>query len=293
MPMRESSAVNIAPLFIRLALGLTFIWAGLGKVIPTVPVSADEAATLIELGVTPAAASSSQPDPQPDPQPDAPEDPLPEPEPEAPEDLPPADPDDEGEPATDDQDGEPVVLAAAFRQPSDVDSASDSGADTDAPTPAVTAAPGEVMRLHEEITLLLKRSSEPKYDAESGEQLDPIVPDFVGRSPWTKVLAWSAAITEIGAGALVLVGFFTRIAALGLAGTMGVALWLTQIGPAIQSNATQLGFLPMYTPWYDATQWVWPLWQLALLCAAFSLLFSGAGALSMDRLIFKPRQQRD
>ena len=66
---------------------------------------------------------------------------------------------------------------------------------------------------------------------------------------------------------------------------MGMAMWLTQIGPAIQSGNTWLGFLPMNDPWNVATYSVF-LWQLALLAAGLALAFSGPGTLSLDRFIF-------
>ena len=44
-----------------------------------------------------------------------------------------------------------------------------------------------------------------------------------------------------------LIGFFTRLAALPLAGTMLTAMWLTQIGPAIQAlNTSRVAAARLY-----------------------------------------------
>ena len=95
--------------------------------------------------------------------------------------------------------------------------------------------------------------------------------------------------TELGAGRLVLFGCCTRLAALSLTGTIAGAMWLTQIGPVIQDGTAMYGFLPPHKPWYDPGLWAPPLWQLALLGTGLALFFTGAGAVSVDRLLFKPK----
>ena len=65
---------------------------------------------------------------------------------------------------------------------------------------------------------------------------------------------------------------------------MVAAIWLTQIGPAMQSGVTTLGFLPSF-PAFDIAAWQPLLWQFILLCASASLFFAGPGGLSMDRAV--------
>ena len=287
MAMREAAAVNIAPLFLRLVLGVTFLWAGLGKVLVETPINASQATALAELGVLPSRTVTPAPadpaeetDANPaDSEADAPSDDAPT------EDaLPdPIDPAELESPETEQSDTEtiahaltdPQIRTVAYAQP-------DAAAESDA------ASPGEVMRLHAGITLLVKRAASPRF-AESGERMNPILPSVLANRPWPVAMAWAAAVTEIGAGLLVLFGFFTRLAALSLTGTIAVAMWLTQIGPVIQDGTAMYGFLPPHKPWYDPGLWATPLWQLALLGTGLALFFTGAGAVSVDRLLFKPK----
>ncbi len=98
---------------------------------------------------------------------------------------------------------------------------------------------------------------------------------------WSPLLA----ITEFFGGILLAIGLLTRPAAFALAYTMGVAMWLTVIGPAVQSGNTVAGFLPAYDA-FDVNAWRTPLWQFALLGASLALLFAGSGTLAFDRAIF-------
>lgn len=98
-------------------------------------------------------------------------------------------------------------------------------------------------------------------------------------------LAYAAAITEIVAGLFLLVGLFVRVSAFSLAGVMLGAIWLTEIGPAIQAGTARLGILPGYGLW-DVGAWKTILWQLSLLCSALALVFTGPGALALDNALF-------
>jgi uncharacterized membrane protein YphA (DoxX/SURF4 family) len=53
----KSSCGSFGPVFLRLCLGIVFIWAGLGKVIGTTVVKGADAAALKEMGVTPKTAT--------------------------------------------------------------------------------------------------------------------------------------------------------------------------------------------------------------------------------------------
>lgn len=62
------------------------------------------------------------------------------------------------------------------------------------------------------------------------------------------------------------------------------AMWLTVIGPAVQSGDTMLGVLPRHDA-FDGEAWMTPLWQLSLFCMAVVLFFAGPGTMSLDRLL--------
>ncbi|HVA72836.1 MAG TPA: DoxX family protein [Candidatus Limnocylindrales bacterium] len=78
-----------------------------------------------------------------------------------------------------------------------------------------------------------------------------------------------AGIVEFFGGCLLIVGLFTRIAALLLAGEMAIAI--------LKVNLPQGGVLAV-------SNYQFPL---ALAVAAFTLVAVGAGAVSLDRAIFK------
>lgn len=315
MRFRDQVALTLPALVLRLALALIFIWAGLSKVLVTMPVTPDQAAALDSLGAPVGVATAPAADPAPTPR-------LPEPDagsaPETPAEVP-----------TDTTDGaapdaalpDPSAMAdvpfalhhAAWTQDtpeSTTDAATDEPAsevpeettpETVAPettdtTPApraglVTAADfphGGEVRMVEMLTLGIDTAANPPLNAD-GSQDDPIWPAAIGNGPWPRVLAWAVAITEIAAGVLVLLGLLTRLGALGIFGVMLGAMWLTEIGPAMQQSNTMLGFLPDYGL-ANMQAWNHLLFQFILGMMALALFFLGAGAVSLDRAIFRTKR---
>lgn len=266
MTFRDKLALNVAPMCIRLALALVFVWAGAGKLFHTDTVTGEDAAALANLGVieapSPAPAATSPPA--------------------APESTTGAESAKTSSttPAADSPDADGGVT---FTLPA-------------APAPATTnlrlftAAqfPGNttVSRRHTSITLKLFHAAQP--DAQ-GRQLWP---GALASPGVLRTLAWLAPLAEFAGGFLVLVGFLTRLSALSLVGTMLVAMLLTTIGPAVLSSDPFMGFLPQ-PKLADSAAWVgaWTpmLFQFTLLMAAFALTLSGPGALSLDRLVFGGR----
>jgi uncharacterized membrane protein YphA (DoxX/SURF4 family) len=110
-----------------------------------------------------------------------------------------------------------------------------------------------------------------------------------GRLP--VIIAWLVLAAELGGGVLVALGLCTRLAALSLVGVMAGAMWLTQIGPAVASGHTVLGFLPDY-PRYGM-EWTTLLLQFVLFCMALALLFSGPGFMAADHALFGGRRKTD
>lgn len=257
MTSREHMAVSIAPLFLRLALSITFIWAGLGKMLADMPVRGERAAVLanMDVGVVQRAAQRGNSPPAPAPTP-VPAKEQPKPSAKTPASGPPA----------------LVVLAQS------------TAGSPSAGTFTAADFPNEVKVSRLYSIALMLHDATASNDSEGKPLRFPLAPSIIATGAWPVWLAWAAALTELLGGFLVLFGLFTRLAALSLGGVMVVAIWLTQIGPAMQSGVTTLGFLPSL-PAFDIAAWQPLLWQFSLLCASASLFFAGPGGLSMDRAI--------
>jgi uncharacterized membrane protein YphA (DoxX/SURF4 family) len=279
MSLARSSAYSAAPIPLRLIIAVTFVWAGLGKFIATMPVQGEQAALLANMGV-------SLPAPAPDA--DAPDqDTVPEPA-DQPESEP-APTRDDGAPDTPTGDDPPPPGGSL---PPLMQAAGAAPATTQAPgfTAGDFPEPVEVSRLHG-LALLTYGAAHPGT-ADDGTPIKPIWPEWAARDHWPVTLAWTAAITELAAAVLILVGLLTRLSALSIAGVMLTAAWLTELGPAIQSGDTLLGFLPS-RPLWDPGAWKTLLWQFSLAGAALALALAGPGAFSLDRAITGRGSGRD
>jgi len=277
MGLRNALATNVTPLMLRLGLGAIFLWAGTAKLFYSNTAVGEEAALLANLGViaapsppttpppAPAPVESQTPAPaQPAPAEEAPkpapaeEAPAPETEPKAPPSVPPA-----------------MVALTTLAQ---------AGAAA-APAPAFTADqfpdPVTYKRLHG-ITTLLHQSAQP--DA-NGHRLWPAE---LSSPRMLRLFAWMAALTEFFGAVLVLIGFLTRLSALAMAGTMVVAMLLTTVGPAAIGPDAFLGLLPQPQLADPKGNPVWQtmMTQWIVLMSAIGLLCAGAGAFSIDRLVF-------
>ncbi len=111
-----------------------------------------------------------------------------------------------------------------------------------------------------------------------------------------KWLSITAAITELIAAVLLLVGLLTRLWALAICGVMLTAIWLTSVSPNIGEASAYLGFLPD-AHFDDPSKTTSAglntfFFQLTTLGCAFTVLLIGAGGLSLDRLIFGGSRRR-
>lgn len=332
MRTRDALGLTLAPLFLRLMLAITFLWAGLGKVMEQSTLPPEQAARLANIGgPKPTRAPVATPTTRPsDPTPKAPlQDPnkpsvpseRPTEQPKPPTDTPPAQPGQTPpvKEATDDatlkEDATrprfPALAQVAAKDtgnrtpvtdpapstppttsipvPTDIAPGTEStgGTSTAKATPVYTAAdfpePVEVFK-GMNIALLIDSAANPKPRADGTTPM-PLWPAQASGAPWPVVFAWAAACTEILAGALLILGLFTRLSALGLAGTMVVAMWLTQIGPAIQQGGATFGFLPPHAT-FDIAAWQPLLWQFSLLASSLALFFLGSGPAGLDAAIF-------
>jgi len=313
MRLRDQVALTLPTLFLRIILGITFLWAGTGKLVGTYTITGNDAARLANIGIIPTAPSDPTAIPQLDSTPesttDAPDQESFEPSVPPTEDL--------QEPIT-----EPTTAPATENATETIEQMIEDAKENlpetlpDLPTPpaeklqtdqqhdqqydfhsiqyagttyAATDFPNdmEVKQVYS-IALMILKASDPGLTQDS-TPIDPIMPAIFASNPWPKALAWAVAITEIAAGVFLLLGFLTRLSALSVFCVMLVALWVTQFGPAIiQSNDALLGFIPrMDNPWASAS-YAGLLWQLALTAMAGSVFFMGSGAIGIDRLIFKP-----
>ncbi len=298
MRTRDAFGLTMAPLFLRIMLAAVFLFAGLTKVTQTMDLPPDQAAYLANLGVIDAPATPApklKPDPKlaPLPDPDA----SPVTPPATPATTPPT-----GEsPASTPTGGLPPmarVLTLAMQPESTTPEPAPTSATTPTPdlSPA-TSTPTAPERVYTAadfpngakvkpglmIAMMIDGAAHPAPNADGTTPM-PLWPDRLAQKPWPLALAWAATLTEIIAAALLVIGLFTRFSALGLASTMAVAMWLTQIGPAIQSGNTVLGFLPNYA--LMSPDWQTLFLQFSLFAAAMALACMGAGAASLDAAIF-------
>jgi uncharacterized membrane protein YphA (DoxX/SURF4 family) len=310
MGFRESLGLNITPLLLRVGLGVVFLWAGGSKILYRDQYSGAEAAILAKLGIvvpvtpgvpvspvvpsTPEAAPAPQAEPAAKPVEEVPAEPKPIEKKPVEQPVAPAP---GGGPSTTMRGsglGGLLVVAQvapggavdpAASGPKGVPAAAGAGVVSvqrvyraeDFPTPVT------VTRLYS-LAMMMHSASQPD---EHGRRLWP---ERLSSPSTIKVMCWVAALTEFLGGALVLVGFLTRVWSLALAGTMATAMLLTTIGPAVLSGVGFLGFLPApmleeQSRWVGA--WTPLLFQLVLMLMALGVALSGPGAVSIDRLLFR------
>jgi putative oxidoreductase len=94
--------------------------------------------------------------------------------------------------------------------------------------------------------------------------------EFFSRIGFPSYMAYVAGVVELFGGALLIAGLFTRVAGLLLAGQMGVAIWKAHMGKGVLA----------------VNEYEFPL---TLAVAALTLAAVGAGAISLDRAIFKDK----
>jgi uncharacterized membrane protein YphA (DoxX/SURF4 family) len=268
----ECLGLNVGPIPIRLVLAVTFIWAGAGKFFAQDAYVGDAAFALYEMGVIAGPAGT---EPTPDP-------------------VPPPSEDEGTNPAEGGEEGGRVGLVepgpATLANFERVGSMRLVGQDETRYTAADFDEPIEMMRLYS-VAVMVYEGANPGYEEGTSTPKRVIVPGWAANGKRPVVLAWAAGLTELVGGVLVLVGLLTRLSAVGLVGVMGTAAWLTVFGPAMQDVGATLGFLPTYDMFsYD---WMNPLWLLALAGASASLVFTGAGSVSVHAFLFGSRAEAD
>jgi uncharacterized membrane protein YphA (DoxX/SURF4 family) len=317
MRLRDSIALTLPSFFLRLVLGITFIWAGTGKLMGTMQVSGDDAARLANLGIdldvieTAPAPTETDTDeliePLPDDQPADDTTNEPDLEDQANEiidqlnnavDNPPANSTPPAEtpeqPTSDDPDantppntsgntiGRAITQGTRWTRVQNTTTADRSASDFPEPV--------ECQRVYS-IALMISKAADPGLTADS-QPITPIMPAKLANRPWPKVLAWSAAITELVAGGFLILGLLTRLSAFSTFFVMLVAMWMTQFGPAaLHTNDAILGFIPRADDLFSPAAYGQLFWQLALATMSLAVVFLGSGAIGLDRLFFSPHSR--
>jgi uncharacterized membrane protein YphA (DoxX/SURF4 family) len=185
MGFADRTALAIPPIFLRIALAIIFLQAGLAKVLTTAEVQGEQAAALANMGLAIPPASAPAPAP-------APATPGPG----------------------------PHHSHARCRRAGDRGDGEVQGSVFDASTPAIVRVqntsgplyvpsdfpePVEVRSLYY-LALMINTAANPPM-AEDGTAPEPIWPAWAATGPWPIVLAWAAAVTELLAGLFLLIGF--------------------------------------------------------------------------------------
>jgi uncharacterized membrane protein YphA (DoxX/SURF4 family) len=273
-------ALGVSPLLLRLALAVVFIWAGLGKVMSTQVLDAEQAAVLANMGVLRPTAATNPADPAPG---GGPTKPLPAPENNA-------GPGDEGNVRTPASGPAGGVVRVSQEGGAGAPQGASPGVSPPA-TKTYTAAdfpePVKVKALYS-LAVMIHAAAHPAARAD-GSVPAPLWPPALAEGRLPLIFAYLVLAAELGGGVLVLLGLCTRFAAFSIAGVMLGAMWLTQFGPAVQQKATVLGFLPQYPPFDPA--WFPLMFQFVLFAMALALMFSGPGYMAADHALFGGRRR--
>jgi len=103
-------------------------------------------------------------------------------------------------------------------------------------------------------------------------------PDLGG---WGTFIAWSAAVAQLIAGVLLLVGLFTRLAALTICIATGMAIYI------VSANVHGMFTMNPFDWPLDSHRFIQLFAGLGLFTLSLGLLFGGAGGFSIDRRLGK------
>jgi uncharacterized membrane protein YphA (DoxX/SURF4 family) len=283
MSTKYRMAAGVAPMFLRVALAVVFIWAGMAKLRGMTSVDGETAAVLANMGVItpPAPASGANPG--------APSKPLPPSSTPAGEQKSPPDSKPAEEPKAPASGGHVEagtsgarIVTVAQQGGGATQPAGNGGAGGTTYTAADFPEKVPVKNVYM-VALMIHNAAHPKATPENPTPR-AYWPAALASGRWPVIQAWLVMAAELGGGVLAGIGLCTRLAGFSLAVVMAGAMWLAQIGPAVASGHTVLGFLPDL-PRYDPA-WTYLLFPFVLFAAAVALMFSGAGYMAADHLLF-------
>ena len=177
-------------------------------------------------------------------------------------------------------DSEPRIVPVSFQEspapPSTAPSAPAEKPQTPATSRTTTTTPPH--------TVISNALPPGQYSATAMYRIALLIHDkHWGISPaLEKWLAIAAAYTELVGGAMLLIGLLTRFWALGLSIVMVVAFYMTSVQPLAAVHGFRDYFNLAENPMGFSTMFI----QLAFFVLAFGLMLTGAGPLSLDRLLF-------
>lgn len=252
MTIRHRIGLGVPPILLRLALAVTFIWAGSAKYFGTVELTPQQEATLQSI------RSATPPAPPP-----------------------PADADVEVEPIP--EGGEPTAQGAGYVLHLAQNSQPIVEPEEDTFTGDAASAGASPYHGFHLLAVMIHDSANPN---DQGKQL---LFSFMGDGKWPLWLAHTVSVVELLGGVFILIGLMTRLASLGVAGVMIGAMWMTVFGPVVvYGQPGWPSFLPILPAIENFQSQAWQrfLLQLSLLMAALSVVSMGPGRFSLDRLFF-------
>ena len=313
MTSSQRLALLLCPLMLRIVLGVTFTFAGMGYLFGEVTFKGADAAALANLGVAIAPTTpNAKPDgtggmrPSPGGSPTLKDNRVnpgnkgsPASDPAAiaktpPNPLSPADP--EPLPAMKAEPRRPAKAAesqpkAAEKNPSTAKPAAPpmpgtpEGATPSPPAPQYAAHQfGQPIGLRK-VYLTALKIHYAAFPPSRSVNPTSVVPAFIGAGMVPVYVAHTIAVAELMAGVLLLLGIYCRFWALLTGAIMLGAILIDQVAPALRSGNTTLWLLPGPGPgqaWHDFDIYRGLLLQVALAAMSFCIVLIGAGAVALD-----------
>lgn len=290
MSFSQTAGVAFVPTMSRIVLAMAFITVGYHKLMGQATFSAEEAAVLGTLGVNiePAPEEGAVADQASASRVIVPARFVPQEDPPPAEEPPAKDPDKEADPDKQAEERETELGEA-------VDSAGEGAAK------AIEDVADETAEVIDETAEKMEEVGQTIDDAVGDDLVETADGQFIGRPlhritlmceargwPNPRMLGWMAGVTEFVGGLLLLVGFLSRLWGLGLAGTMGVAFYLTSLGAYFDAGWVSGPFeVAQGADGYGVFNRVFV--QLSLMVLALGVFVTGPGPISLDRVLFGRR----
>lgn len=277
MGLGQKLSTNIAPLLLRTALAATFIWIGT-PMVRTMVLTPEQTARLANADIRePGAALTITPR-------DGNRDGN-----DVPEVNPPA-------PAPGGSGGEARDPGKSLVPPPLAAIAQAEGEQGDAAAAGAVYSPEQFIGTEQKarrwvlVALTALDAAQPVDDGDDATPNRSVLPlGLANGGPWVKYGALAFGLIVAIGGYAVMLGFLTRLWALGLALCAGLSLWVLELGPSWAMREGMFGFLPdpqISNPEVSSEVWMRLMLHFVVLMTALSLLILGPGRLSLDGFVF-------